>query len=47
MTDTTPMVTVAVLEPQPPLIADRRQIRFTDQDRGLYIIRLTNGSWPA
>jgi len=32
---------------QPHLIADRHEIWFSDQDRGVYIVRLTNGSWPA
>lgn len=29
------------------IIPQRQEIWFTDQDRGVYIIRLTNGSWPA
>ena len=31
---------------QPRIIADRGQIWFTDQDRGFYIVRFTNGAWP-
>ena len=32
---------------QPRVIPQRQEIWFTDQDRGVYTIRLTNGSWPA
>jgi hypothetical protein len=32
---------------QPRIIPQRQEIWFTDQDRGVYIIRLSNGSWPA
>src|SRR5262249_30745379 len=32
---------------QPRIIPERHEIWFTDQGRGVYIIRLTNESWPA
>jgi hypothetical protein len=31
---------------QPRIIAERGEIWFTDQDRGFYIVRFTNGTWP-
>ena len=31
---------------QPRTISERGEIWFTDQDRGFYIVRFTNGVWP-
>lgn len=31
---------------QPRIIKERAEIWFTDQDRGFYVVRLTNGAWP-
>jgi hypothetical protein len=31
---------------QPRIIAERGEIWFTDQDRGFYVVRFTNGAWP-
>ncbi len=31
---------------QPRIIPERGEIWFTDQDRGLYVVRFTNGAWP-
>jgi hypothetical protein len=29
----------------PQVVPDRQELWFTDQDRGLYVVRFTNGSW--
>ena len=31
---------------QPRIIAERGEIWFTDHDRGFYVVRFTNGTWP-
>lgn len=31
---------------QPRIIAERSEIWFTDHDRGFYVVRFTNGTWP-
>ena len=31
---------------QPRIIAERGEVWFTDQDRGFYVVRFTNGAWP-
>ena len=31
---------------QPRIIPERGEIWFTDQDRGFYVVRFTNGTWP-
>lgn len=31
---------------QPRIISERAEIWFTDQDRGFYVVRFTNGAWP-
>lgn len=31
----------------PQFVADRHEIWFTDQDRGLYVVRPANGTWVS
>lgn len=31
---------------QPRIVPERGEIWFTDQDRGFYVVRFTNGAWP-
>lgn len=31
---------------EPRILKDRGEIWFTDQDRGFYVVRFTNGAWP-
>jgi hypothetical protein len=31
---------------QPRILRDRGEIWFTDQDRGFYVVRFTDGAWP-
>ena len=31
---------------QPRIVPERGEIWFTDQDRGFYVVRCTNNTWP-